>query len=91
MSHVKSLIDMTQTPRGDVSNERQASTIAEPLAPEEITERRHAADNALASQRLAGLEPDPLVVVELDRYILGELDLGQIIERYLSRVKRGEA
>lgn len=91
MSHVKSLIDMTQTSRGGASNERHASTIAGPLAPEEVTERRRAVDNALASQRLEGLEPDPLVVVELERYILGELDLGQIIERYLSRVKCGEA
>jgi len=61
-----------------------------PLAPEESAERRRAADNALASQKLEGLEPAPLIIAEVERYIVGELDLGDIIERYLDRVNRGQ-
>lgn len=47
-----------------------------PLAAEETAERRRTADNALASQRLEGLEPDPQVIAEVERYIFGKVEIG---------------
>ncbi|WP_375670666.1 antitoxin VbhA family protein [Bartonella sp. SD1336NMGDW] len=60
------------------------------LSEEEIKLRRFYAENALASQRLEGLEPDPLVVAQVERYIIGELETSDIIKDYMERVKRGE-
>ncbi|WP_375684445.1 MULTISPECIES: antitoxin VbhA family protein [unclassified Bartonella] len=60
------------------------------LSEEEIKLRRIAAENALASQRLEGLEPDPLVVAQVERYIIGELEISDIITDYMERVRRGE-
>lgn len=60
------------------------------LTEKEIEERRRAADNALASQRLEGLEPDPQVVAEVERYIVGEKEIGDMIDGFIGRVKRGE-
>lgn len=58
------------------------------LPPEEMAERRRAAENALASQRLEGLEPDPQVVAQVERVIVGELEIGDVIEAYKERVRR---
>ncbi|WP_273723801.1 antitoxin VbhA family protein [Bartonella sp. AU18XJBT] len=60
------------------------------LSEEEIKRRRFAAKNALASQRLEGLEPDPKVVAQVERYIIGELEISDIIKDYIERIKRGE-
>ncbi|MGF7158334.1 MULTISPECIES: antitoxin VbhA family protein [unclassified Bartonella] len=60
------------------------------LSEEEIKRRRFDAKNALASQRLEGLEPDPQVVAQVERYIIGELEISDIIKDYIERVKRGE-
>lgn len=60
------------------------------LSEDEIKRRRFAAKNALASQRLEGLEPDPKVVEQVERYIIGELEISDIIKDYIERVKRGE-
>ncbi|WP_375664453.1 antitoxin VbhA family protein, partial [Bartonella sp. CL50QHWL] len=46
--------------------------------------------NALASQRLEGLEPDPKVVEQMERVIIGELETSDILKDYMERVKRGE-
>lgn len=53
----------------------------------EIAERRRAAENALASQRLEGLEPDPQVVAQVERVIVGELEIGNVIDAYKERVR----
>ncbi|PIT69211.1 antitoxin VbhA family protein [Bartonella tribocorum] len=60
------------------------------LSEDEIKRRRFAAKNALASQRLEGLEPDPQVVAQVERYIIGELEISDIIKDYIERIKRGE-
>ncbi|WP_375670224.1 antitoxin VbhA family protein [Bartonella sp. PS7NMGDW] len=60
------------------------------LSEEEIKLRRFAAKNALASQRLEGLEPDPKVVEQMERVIIGELEISDILKDYMERVKRGE-
>ncbi|WP_273755021.1 antitoxin VbhA family protein [Bartonella sp. MM73XJBT.G] len=60
------------------------------LSEEEIKRRRFAAKNALASQRLEGLEPDPKVVEQMERVIIGELEISDILKDYMERVKRGE-
>ncbi|EJF82673.1 hypothetical protein MCU_01360 [Bartonella elizabethae Re6043vi] len=60
------------------------------LSEEEIKQRRFAAENALVSQRLEGLEPDPKVVEQMERVIIGELETSDIIKDLLERVKRGD-
>ncbi|WP_375673204.1 antitoxin VbhA family protein [Bartonella sp. TS82HLJMH] len=60
------------------------------LSEEEIKRRRFAAENALASQRLEGLEPDPLVVAQMERVVIGELETSDVIKDLLERVNRGE-
>ncbi|WP_375640347.1 MULTISPECIES: antitoxin VbhA family protein [unclassified Bartonella] len=60
------------------------------LSEEEIKLRRIYAENALASQRLEGLEPDPKVVEQMERVIIGELETSDIIKDYMERVRRGE-
>ncbi|WP_034987941.1 antitoxin VbhA family protein [Bartonella florencae] len=60
------------------------------LSEDEIKRRRFHAKNALASQRLEGLEPDPQVVAQVERYIIGELEISDVIKDYIERVKRGE-
>ncbi|WP_375686025.1 antitoxin VbhA family protein [Bartonella sp. AP65SXKL] len=60
------------------------------LSEEELKLRRLYAENALASQRLEGLEPDPLVVAQMERVIIGEFETSDILKDYMERVKRGE-
>ncbi|WP_375632029.1 MULTISPECIES: antitoxin VbhA family protein [unclassified Bartonella] len=60
------------------------------LSEEEIKLRRLYAENALASQRLEGLEPDPKVVEQMERVIIGEFETSDILKDYMERVKRGE-
>jgi len=82
---------MIKKSQGDAETAGHVSKMKMPLAAEETAERRRTADNALASQRLEGLEPDPQVIAEVERYIFGKVEIGDIIEHYLARVKRGEA
>ncbi|MCL6230285.1 antitoxin VbhA family protein [Bartonella bilalgolemii] len=60
------------------------------LSEDEIKLRRLYAENALASQRLEGLEPDQKVVEQMERVIIGELETSDVIKDLLERVKRGE-
>ncbi|WP_375628016.1 MULTISPECIES: antitoxin VbhA family protein [unclassified Bartonella] len=60
------------------------------MSEEEIKLRRLYAENALASQRLEGLEPDPKVVEQMERVIIGEFETSDILKDYMERVKRGE-
>lgn len=60
------------------------------LSEDEIKLHRFHAENALASQRLEGLEPDPKVVEQMKRVIIGELETSDVIKDLLERIKRGE-
>ncbi len=60
------------------------------LSEDEIKRRRFAAKNALASQRLEGLEPDQQVVSQMERVIIGELETSDVIKNLMERIKRGE-
>lgn len=52
---------------------------------------RHAAVmNAIASQRLAGLEPDPTFVLDLQRFARGECELEDVLNNFKARIARGE-
>ncbi|MGF7156789.1 antitoxin VbhA family protein [Bartonella heixiaziensis] len=60
------------------------------LSKDEIKRRRLYAESALASQCLEGLEPSPKVVEQMNRVIIGELEISDVIKDYMERVKRGE-
>ncbi|WP_273756641.1 antitoxin VbhA family protein [Bartonella sp. MM73XJBT] len=60
------------------------------LSEDEIKRRRFAAKNALASQLLEGLAPDPQVVSQMERVIIGELETSDVIKDLMERIKRGE-
>ena len=49
-----------------------------------LRERQRAFDNALASQRLEGLEPDARTVAELALVVKGELTFDTVLERLQS-------
>jgi len=61
------------------------------LTEQEIAERRRAAENAIASQRLEGLEPDPWVVAQMERVIVGEIEISDLIEAYNRPLKKSPA
>lgn len=56
----------------------------------EMQRRRRDHEEALASVRLEGLEPDPWAIAQSERAIRGETTLEEVIAAYLERVKRGE-
>jgi len=52
---------------------------------------RHAAvANALANQRLEGLEPESKVVLDLQRFARGECDIKTVLKNFKARIARGE-
>lgn len=55
-----------------------------------LRERQRAFDNALASQRLEGLEPDARTVAELALVVKGELTFDTVLERLQTRITAGE-
>lgn len=61
------------------------------LSEQEMEKRRLAVQNALANQRLEGLEPDPEIVAEVEQgYVSGEISLAGIIDRYRQKVRRDQ-
>lgn len=52
--------------------------------------RQAAVNNALANQRLEGLEPEPGVVIDLQRFARGEFDISVVLSNFKARVARGE-
>jgi hypothetical protein len=56
----------------------------------ELRERQHAVVNAVASQRLEGLEPDPRTVADLERAAAGELDISDVLRILKERIASGE-
>lgn len=55
-----------------------------------LQELQRALDNAVANQRLEGLEPDATTVAELERVVTGELTISDVIENILARIAAGE-
>lgn len=57
---------------------------------EEIARNRSAIANAIASQRLEGLEPDARAMADLDRAACGELSIEAVLANYAERVANGD-
>lgn len=55
-----------------------------------LQELQRALDNAVANQRLEGLEPDATTIAELERVVTGELTIADVIEGALARIAAGE-
>lgn len=47
-------------------------------------------DNAVANQRLEGLEPDAKTVAELRRVVEGELTIAEVLQSVRARIAAGE-
>ena len=60
------------------------------LTEREKTERQFVMKNALANQRLAGLEPDAKTIAESEKWTRGEVEIADVIADFAERVKRGE-
>lgn len=56
----------------------------------DLNERRRAVVNAVASQRLEGLEPDARTVVDLERAATGELSVADVLRTLHARIAAGE-
>lgn len=55
-----------------------------------LRELQRGLDNAVANQRLEGLEPDAMAITELERVVMGELTIADVIEGVLARIAAGE-
>lgn len=62
---------------------------AMPLSETERAERRQAVANAIASQRLEGLEPDAEVIRQLEAFAEGRLGIEAILEGFRGRIVDG--
>jgi cytochrome P450 len=60
------------------------------MTDQEIRERREAVANAVATNRLEGLEPDPATIAELERVARGEIDVADVLRDLKARVAAGE-
>lgn len=60
------------------------------MSQKQITERTRAVRNAVAHQRLEGLEPDALAVEDLNRFARGECDINAVLTNFKARIARGE-
>lgn len=59
------------------------------LTDAERASRQHAVDNAIASQRLEGLEVDAEVIKQLHDYAEGRREIGDIVEAFKRRIVGG--
>lgn len=57
------------------------------LAFEEQLERQAAVQNALASQRMEGLEPDAKVVEDAEKWARGEMTIQAAVAEFKARVR----
>ena len=55
-----------------------------------LRERQRAIDNAVANQRLEGLEPDAKTIAELGRVARGELQISDVLNNLRTRISAGE-
>lgn len=56
----------------------------------DFSERLLAVENAIATQRLAGLEVDPQTKADLVRVARGDLTLDQLLSKIKDRINRGD-
>ncbi|MCO1345947.1 antitoxin VbhA family protein (plasmid) [Burkholderia multivorans] len=56
----------------------------------ELKHRLAAVENAIATQRLEGLEPDPRTIAELEQVAADKLDLADVIANLRRRIAAGE-
>ncbi|MEX3614430.1 MAG: antitoxin VbhA family protein [Burkholderia gladioli] len=56
----------------------------------ELAERKQAVANAIATQRLEGLEIDPQTLADLDRVVRGELKPADVLRHLHERVAAGD-
>lgn len=49
-----------------------------------------AVNNALANQRMEGLEPEARMVLDLQRFARGECEIGVVLSNFKARIARGE-
>ena len=57
---------------------------------QELAKRNLALENAIASQRLEGLEPDPQTIEDLQCVVRGEFGIEESIRRVKERIARGQ-
>lgn len=57
---------------------------------DELEMRYQMVRSAIASQRLAGLEPDSEAIEDMMREARGEITLNEVRTRFLTRVKNGD-
>ena len=57
---------------------------------QELAKRNLALENAIASQRLEGLEPDTQTIEDLNCVVRGEFSVEESIRRVKERIARGE-
>jgi hypothetical protein len=56
----------------------------------DLKAREAAVANALANQRLAGLEPDAQVILDLQRFARGECEINDVLKNLKARIASGE-
>ena len=57
---------------------------------QELAKRNLALENAIASQRLEGLEPDPQTIQDLQCVVRGEFDVEESLRRVKERIALGQ-
>lgn len=57
------------------------------LSEQEQIERQQTVRNALASQRIEGLEPDAIVIEDAEKWVRGEITIDTAVANYKARVQ----
>lgn len=60
------------------------------ISKEVITERQQAVANAIANQRLEGLEPEAKAVDDLTLFAEGKCEIEDVLARFQQRIASGE-
>lgn len=60
------------------------------MTEQELAKRNMALENAIASQRLEGLEPDDQTIADLKRVVRGEFGLQESLRRVKERISLGQ-
>lgn len=56
----------------------------------ELADRSLALENAIASQRLEGLEPDPQTIEDMQGVVRGEFEVEEALSRLRERIALGQ-
>ena len=65
--------------------------IHKPYDPSSLADRRHVAEEAIAAQKLAGLEVDPDTLLDFEKFSAGQIDLVQLRASIESRWSRSSS